>query len=313
MSESNTRVIIMGGLGNQLFQYSFALARVAGSSTKIILDPNFASIRVNSEGKPDLSSYKLNETVKVEEVSKYPKILRKVTGLGIRLNLENRNFSTGLKGKALQFLADLIHSLYFRHRCILYFSDDNGFSELDSRRNFTTYIGYFQSYIFADEVKAKLHQLMPIEKSEQLTHFQERAKSDTPLIVHIRLKDYRNEAKFGILSHEYYLEAITRQVAMNCYKRIWLFSDEPLEAMDYIPSKFHDITENVSEKISGTVDTLEIMRLGAGYVLANSTYSWWAAYLSHTKDPFVIYPTPWFSGMPEPSHLTPGGWLPINR
>ena len=313
MSESNTRVIMMGGLGNQLFQYSFALARVARSSTKIILDPNFATIRVNSAGKPDLSSYKLNETVHVEEVSKYPKILRKVTGLGIRLSLENRDFSTGFKGKVLQFLAELIHSLYFRHRCSLYFSDDNGFSEIDNRRDFTTYIGYFQSHIFADEVKAKLNELTPIEKSEQFVHFQERAKNDSPLIVHIRLKDYRNEAKFGILSHEYYLEAITRQVAMNRYNRIWLFSDEPIEAINYIPSVFHDITENISEKISGTVETLEIMRLGSGYVLANSTYSWWAAYLSHTKEPFVIYPTPWFSGMPEPSHLTPREWLPISR
>jgi hypothetical protein len=37
------RVILMGGLGNQLFQYSFALSLVQEFDCKVILDPNFDS------------------------------------------------------------------------------------------------------------------------------------------------------------------------------------------------------------------------------------------------------------------------------
>jgi hypothetical protein len=313
MGEVTKRVIIMGGLGNQLFQYSFALSHAIKNNVRIILDPNFASIRINSEGMVDLSSYQLNEMVQVKEFTKYPSILKRLIGLGIRLNIERSGFSDSFIGSFLQFVTNLTCSLYFRQKCLFYFANDNGFSSLDENRRYSTYVGYFQSHLFSDEIKTTVHQLAPVKPLEQLIHYREKAKIEKPLIVHIRLTDYRNEPKFGILSQDYYFEAIKLQFETNRYKRIWLFSDEPFEAMNYIPPNFHEITENISEHVSDTVEALEVMRLGAGYVLANSTYSWWGAYLSYSKDPLVVYPAPWFAGMPEPSHLCPPQWLPAKR
>ena len=83
MRETKKRVIIMGGLGNQLFQYSFALSYAIKNNVTINLDPNFAAIRINTEGMTDLSSYQLNEMVQVAEFTRYPSILRKIIGLGI--------------------------------------------------------------------------------------------------------------------------------------------------------------------------------------------------------------------------------------
>jgi hypothetical protein len=57
--------------------------------------------------------------------------------------------------------------------------------------------------------------------------------------------------------------------------------------------------------------TLEVMRFGAGYVIANSSFSWWAAFLSKKPDVEVIAPQPWFQGMDEPRDLIPPNWQRI--
>ena len=56
------------------------------------------------------------------------------------------------------------------------------------------------------------------------------------------------------------------------------------------------------------VATLQAMRLGRGYVIANSTFSWWAAYLSLNPGVEVVAPSPWFMGMEDPKELIPPNW-----
>jgi hypothetical protein len=54
------------------------------------------------------------------------------------------------------------------------------------------------------------------------------------------------------------------------------------------------------------------MRHGAAYVIGNSTYSWWAAALSYTKNPHVIAPRPWFYGQDEVPNLLPKDWKRVD-
>jgi hypothetical protein len=52
------------------------------------------------------------------------------------------------------------------------------------------------------------------------------------------------------------------------------------------------------------------MRLGHGFVIANSSFSFWGAMLANrSEDIDVVAPEPWFSGMPEPRDLIPPNWL----
>jgi hypothetical protein len=140
-----------------------------------------------------------------------------------------------------------------------------------------------------------------------------RSISDKPLVVHIRLTDYRNEPLFGIPSREYYGNAISQQMRKGNFNKIWLFSDEPDSAQQYIPEEFQSQVVNISAENSGTVDTFEAMRLGKGFVIANSSFSWWGAYLANDKNAPIVYPNPWFSGMPNPRLLCPPSWVPFDR
>jgi hypothetical protein len=57
--------------------------------------------------------------------------------------------------------------------------------------------------------------------------------------------------------------------------------------------------------------TFEIMRLGSAYVIANSSFSYWAAMLSRTPNPLVIAPKPWFQGAESPNQILPANWATI--
>ena len=60
------------------------------------------------------------------------------------------------------------------------------------------------------------------------------------------------------------------------------------------------------------VGTLQAMRLGCAYVIANSTFSWWAAYLSLNPSVEVVAPSPWFMVMEDPKELIPPNWEQID-
>jgi hypothetical protein len=309
------RVILMGGLGNQFFQYAFALRISKKFNAKIILDPNLAAIRLNENGVPDLSSYTLHESISIADVTPYPKPIIRLVGLGIRLSLQkNLRFGRPLMLVIKLFLQVLMR-VYLRERSKIFFAPDNGYFDLEETHTHTIYLGYFQSHEFSNTEleKTELLKIKPKYSSINLENLKQRSMSDRPLVVHIRLTDYRNEPQFGIPSKKYYRNSITHQMGRGVFTKIWLFSDEPETALRYIPDEFQSQVVNISAEISGTVVTLEAMRLGKGFVLANSSFSWWGASLANEKNALIIYPDPWFSGMPTPRLLCPPTWVPFDR
>lgn len=309
------RVILMGGLGNQLFQYAFALSLSKQLKEKVFLDPNLAAIRLDNSGQPELSKFLINENISINKMSKTPRTTRKLIGLGLRLSLQTYRYPNMFIMIIVKLLLEIDILLRSGEKSRVFFASDNGYDGSFGRRLYSAYFGYFQSYKFssAPEVREELLKLAPKNTSENVQTFVAKSLKDKPLIVHIRLTDYRNEPNFGIPSKEYYHKAIEHQIKLGLYGTIWLFSDEAKDAMNYVPTEYVSIVENISAEISDTLETFEIMRLGKGFVLANSSFSWWGAFLSHEKNAPTIYPSPWFSGMPTPHSLCPPAWLPFAR
>jgi hypothetical protein len=96
---------------------------------------------------------------------------------------------------------------------------------------------------------------------------------------------------------------------MNIFSRIALFSNDIVAALEYIPSSLREHLWIPSKDLTSTTETLELMRNGKGYVLSNSSFSWWAAVLTYGDMPLVISPTPWFQKKTEPVDLIPHDWL----
>ena len=116
------------------------------------------------------------------------------------------------------------------------------------------------------------------------------------------------EENFGIPSREFYSAGISKLLARGSCKSIWVFSDDLPKAREKL-----DLQETLPIRWINSVDdsvvaTLQAMRLGRAYVIANSTFSWWAAYLSLNPSVEVVAPSPWFMGMEDPKELIPPNW-----
>ena len=141
-----------------------------------------------------------------------------------------------------------------------------------------------------------------------LVYYERLAKYEKPLIIHIRLGDYANLDLFGIPEKEYYFKALRMAWASNKYKKIWVFSNEPSKVEQFIPSELKKFSRIVTQELENAAATFQIMRLGKGYVLSNSTFGWWAAFLSENENAKVFVPSPWFKNIAEPKYLIPPRW-----
>ncbi len=216
----------------------------------------------------------------------------------------------------MKAVATIIHSLQIRKPFSPVFSSDVGYSELKRQVNlervFNPFlIGYFQSFVWPESVQNQLRLLKINHEGPDLHSLRREAESLAPVVVHIRRGDYKGQTTFGLLSEQYYRSAIDIIDRSHSCDPIWVFSDDVNEArkvLSWLPS---GRVKYISDVDGQSAASLMAMRLGSAYIIANSTFSWWGAFLSETKNPLVIAPDPWFIGQKEPRLLTPKSWIRI--
>ena len=130
--------------------------------------------------------------------------------------------------------------------------------------------------------------------------------------MHVRLGDYANEDEMGILSNSYYESSFTKIWDEKKYGRIWLFSDQPEFAIERIPSELVRKVRIIEPQGLSSAETLEIMTFGSGYIIANSSFSWWGAYMRKLDNAAICRPYPWFKVLEEPKDIAPANWMRVN-
>jgi hypothetical protein len=309
---STRYLFLTGGLGNQLFQYS-ALCSYSGDKS-LIIDVVNGNPRINIRGEADLLEFGLGENVLLHK-RKMSLLLRKAVGYSLRSSLNPGKVERIYGWRLITCLATSL-LLSFHHRKLIIvgipkdLGDDDNFDK-SARANYL--IGYFQSTRWAQTLKSKADTLKSLDSdSPQISMYRDLSALEKPLVVHVRLGDYLAEGGFGIPGRNYYQEAISSMLLDDKFKRIWLFSDEPEKAITYLPEEL-GVSVRVIEPLDlSTAETLQIMRYGHGYVIGNSTFSWWGAFLSHSKNPRVYYPYPWFKDHKAPKNLMPKEWEGLN-
>lgn len=309
-SKNQTMVILTGGLGNQLFQLAFSLEMAR--SSKIFLECNLGKPRINNVGQPELLSYQLP----VQTISASTKKVNQVHGRIISHIMRTRFNPSQIEASrvyqfAINCLGSGFSSIQNRKVSKVWAPRNLGFEkEVPLQRN-KVIMGYFQTYRYAQQanVREQLKDMKMYEEPSELLAYRELAHVEKPLVVHVRLTDYRNEKDFGMPGIDYYRTAIQTMNSTNLFNSIWVFSDEPTQAMEIAQKCAGNLNIRVIPEIGKSATaTLEVMKNGHGYVLANSSFGWWAAFLSHSQGP-VIVPDPWFKGIKEPCDLIPPHWI----
>ena len=299
--EQEILVFLTGGLGNQLFQISAALA-LAGDR----------NVRVLPWGNPSLISGAPESEMLVWPANVF---FEPVETLRIR-RLVSYLLRTGLTGHAtrfnpLIFVAKIALKIYLvlrgRGWLSIHISSGLGFSTLEEFNGSVFLIGYFQSHIFPD-LWFDSGSIKYLEDGIALK-FDDSPKIEK-IAVHVRLGDYLKEGSFGIPDEGYYLKAI-EMVPNTEHISIDLYTNSPELVMEYYPSlPWSRIEIKYSDKES-SINVLSRMTKYKYLVIGNSTFSWWAAYLSRYSE-IVVYPTPWFKELESPSMLCPITWSPCD-
>jgi hypothetical protein len=165
----------------------------------------------------------------------------------------------------------------------------------------TDIIGYFQSEKYFVDYREQLLKEFEFKPEVRRSALDIRSVTKEPVIsMHLRLGDYKNlVGKHPICTLEYYKEALSK---LPEDLLIIAFSDEPESAKQLFDSlgRKYFITESNDQNID-----MCAMTYCDYHVIANSSFSWWGAWLSNTKK--VIAPTEWFGNSPE----MPKNWSDI--
>jgi len=278
-------VNLLGGLGNQLFCYSFGryLAK-------------FLGIEVTFEAQP----------------------LFRPSNHGVSLVGRNLRGSFVMRGGTVpsRFIAVASLELQERYPYLqrwlptltgAQYCPEPGIPDLKVRTGGILH-GYFQITRFATKLigsELTWDSLLPdTGPSQWLSREIEEAQSNEIVALHFRRKDYTAHPAWGLLDRKYYDAALDQLPSRLSSAPIWVFSDDP----DRAEHELSSIRGNVRFiRSPGDVDVAEsliLMSRASAVVTANSTFSWWAGALSDFGTT-VVAPSPWF-----PSHYRDEFYLP---
>jgi len=130
--------------------------------------------------------------------------------------------------------------------------------------------------------------------------------------IHIRRGDYANTSLFnyhGLTSQTFYQQAIDKISSLLVNPVFYIFSDNA----SWVEQNLHFFAdvELVSENTSKThYEDFYLMTQCRHNIIANSTFSWWAAWLNPNPDKIVIAPKKWYNQVKlDTSDLIPPEWI----
>ncbi len=154
--------------------------------------------------------------------------------------------------------------------------------------------GYFQSAAYLEPVKDKLlNEIVPKDKftkEEQI--FLEQIKNCESVCLTIRLGDYLGNTVHQVCTKEYYMKAMDMMVKMKPDCRFFVFSDEIETARKMFQFRYPAVYDSGKSKDS---ISLALMCQCKNFIISNSSFSWWAQYLSRNPEKIVISPDRWYA------------------
>lgn len=284
---------IKGGLGNQLFQYAMAYALSKKMDQPFLFNPAFTS---NMTPR----AYKLPHLqVESDQVIKDSDLSWKIT------LLKNRYLNRACKIMGL-----------FCHRCgdTLYWIENLEKFEIPglSSPKFTyLYLdGYFQSELYFKEYRRDLlSQIRPNYKAEEeYLEKLELISQSNSVAVHVRRGDFKKDRSPAhyLLDEAYYKEALSFMRGKLDNPEFFWFSDDIEWVKENIG--FSDDFRFVNIKTThGDIDDMMLMKNCKHIITANSTFSWWAAWLNEHENAIKCVPQKPF-GIKE---MIPESWVKI--
>ncbi len=287
-----------GGLGNQMFQYALFLALQEKYRETLVL--------------ADISAYYVLdlhygfELDKIFSLSRHDKLKIASNRQLYIARGEIPFFTGGIIGKMVQRPVCWINARLrrlaeikgkrnvIREEDVMWKNDcaqlNSAIENLDITKNW--YLdGYWQREIFFEHIlkKMKGNCVFPKLKTEQEMEIEKRIVSSNSVSIHVRRGDYVN-SQYDILGMKYYKNAIDYISGRVKSPLFFIFSEDD----KYIEEAFSGIENKVIvsfNKDKNSYKDMQMMSMCKHNIIANSSFSTWAAYLNNNEDKIVIYPS----------------------
>lgn len=290
-------VKIQGGLGNQMFQYAFGqslsedvlydlswfegpLPSAKATSRALELEAFCCELKVASAAEVCHAQGTL-----IRRRSPLPSCLRKIFG--------------GAKRD--------IYESFIREEQACVFQE----TFLEKRPN-AYYEGYFNSERYflpiQDKIRKDFQLRVPfVGANEQMF---EQISSVNAVSLHVRRGDYVNASKtYALCSLDYYQAAVEHILHNVENPHFFIFSDDLPWVLECLQLDCHFTLVDINDHKTGFND-LMLMSHCQHHIIANSTFSWWAAWLNPSPSKIVIAPKAWFATEKKSDQdLIPSSWL----
>ncbi len=271
---------LYGGLGNQLFQYAIARKLSIDANKKLLINKSLFS-NGNYIHNYELDQFKITYDG-YYDFNWLEKLKLKLVKIGLI------NFPNVLNEETYNIKINSFKEKYYLDD---YWQDEKYFKQIKN--------------ILSDE-------LMPKRISKNSKILVNKIKNTNSVCMHIRRGDYlklENLDSLGVCSTNYYFNSVDLMIENLDKPNFFVFSDDiewcrnniRINGNSYfIPNSFTNI------------DSFYLMRNCKHYIISNSTFSWWPAWLSNFESKIVIAPKIWWKSNPHNSPVL-NNWIKINN
>jgi hypothetical protein len=279
------RIVLLGRTGNHLFQYALGRMLAEKHGVPLVMDASW----FNRAGWEEVSHF-LKLPLRAKVIRRCSLASRALRNYGGRHFWEFRG---------VPFLREAPEDQSFDARF------------LDTPADCVLF-GYFQSPRYfgvrAEVLRAELNGLLSggVAVPER---WRMALAAPGAVAVHVRRTDYLVHSAFQVCDLSYYRTAMGRLRACLPEPRFYIFSDDP----DWCRAEFREADQEVvdtGEAAANPLHDLRLMSLASHHVIANSTYSWWAAWLGEKPGQRVLMPDRWYARdiLAPIEEKNPGHW-----
>ena len=278
------RIKLTGGLGNQMFQFATGFAIAKKNNVRLSLDLSYINQRQLFNGF---------------ELEKVFDIYSKVSFLNNALSFKSVNFKEILNKIDITFYNFKEPHFHYTSNIL----DIPKHSFLD---------GYWQSELYFKNYSKEIKKIFNFsdQLNEQNYLIANDINKNDSVSIHIRRGDFllkrNNNHKIDLKN--YYLKAIDK--SSKCFKnpKYFIFTDDSLWVTENFILDYSYIVVDVNRGAKSFLD-MYLMSLCKSNIIANSSFSWWSAWLNNNKDKIIYAPKDWFNDKSIcTDHLIPNSW-----
>jgi len=285
MAQKNI-VYLSGGLGNQMFQYAFAKSLQSNYNIKFEINTTFYNRIFKDQTTREIGLNLFNLKFKDCSDNKLQRIILK-----IKEKLSNINLS--------------INSTYHNENKV----NHKNFNNLNLKKK-NYFRGYWQNSKYFESIKNDLKKDFSLDhnlKNLDPNTFKKITETNS-VCVHVRRKDYLG-TDLDVVDVNYYRNAFKKLKSQFTGLNFFIFSDDINwcnENLSFLPnSMFYSFS---------MLNDFHLMSLCKHFIIPNSTFSWWAAYLSSNNNKIVIVPSKWHKTNNNLlKDASPPNWIILNN